>query len=443
MMKTTTKTPILQRTALIIAMSAVSFPSYALGTGDDTYTGADEGQVIINNRDRSIDNSNRIGANEPFIQELRDLRNNPPTPPVVPPGPTIPTGPAPQSSQSLEYAPISGRKCSETFENEIRDIEYTKLGVDIVQIGIEAAGEAVQGLPFGAGMAGGAVVVASLAAQAVNAALGFVVLDKDADAADAPSCGQEFVGDVEVTEGANVVVSGVNGGTVSLGPDSNGNLQPGVSIGGGQITGAGDSVSNRLAVAAHATAIAIGNSAQAMAVNSTAIGESAIADGVNSSSYGGQSQARGSDSTALGQDAIANKKNATATGVSSRATGENSTATGRGTQASGENATATGASSRATALSSTATGQNAQAIEENATALGQGALSDKKNTTATGASSRATGLSSTANGQDAQATNTNTIATGVSSRATGLNSTANGQNAQAIEENATALDKVH
>ena len=267
MTKTNIKTPILQRTVLVLAMSAISFPSYSLGSGDDDYTFADEGQVIIDNRDRSQGNSNWINTNDPFIQELKDLQNNPPAAPTVPTDPTIPSAPPASSTGSSSGLGSSGfsnntqTKCSETFENEIRDIEYAMLGVDIAQTVLEATGEAVQGLPFGAGMAGGAVVVASLTAQIVNAALGFVVLDKDADAADAPSCGQEFVGDVELTEGAGVVVSGVDpqyggsGGTISIGPDAAGNLQTGVSIGGGQILGAGDSNNGNAATASDPTAI--------------------------------------------------------------------------------------------------------------------------------------------------------------------------------------------
>lgn len=77
MTKTNIKTPILQRTVLVLAMSAISFPSYSLGSGDDDYTFADEGQVIIDNRDRSQGNSNWINTNDPFIQELKDLQNNP------------------------------------------------------------------------------------------------------------------------------------------------------------------------------------------------------------------------------------------------------------------------------------------------------------------------------------------------------------------------------
>ena len=346
MRKTTNKKPILQRTALVIAMSAVSFPSYALSSTDnnDTYQSTDEGSVIIGNRDRSTRNEGWINTNDPFIQELRDLRDNPPTPPPVPPGPDVPDPNAPPPSSGspgdLTEAPRTKRKCSETIENEIREIEYGKLGVDIAALALEASGEAIQALPFGAGAGGSILVVSSLATQAVNAALGFVVLEKDAQAADAPSCGQEFVGDVEVTEGANVVVSDYAGNrTISLGPDGNGNLQPGVAIGGGQITGAGD---GNLATASNRTAIAIGNNAKATAVNSTAIGETAEASGLNSSSYGAQSQATNDNSTAIGRDAQATQKNATATGASSRAIGESSTAIGQGALANKLNTTATG-----------------------------------------------------------------------------------------------------
>jgi len=225
MVKTTTKASISNRTALILAMSAVSFPSYALGPNDDAYTGADEGQIIINNRDW-------ISKNDAFINELKDIKDNPPPPIELPPEPGPPP-PKPQApSGELTRAPISKRKCSETFENEIRDIEYDKLTVDLVALAAEAVGEATQGLPFGAGMAGGAAVVASLGTQIVNAKLGYDVLALDAQAADAPSCGQEFVGDIDVTEGASVIVTDISGDkTLSLGPDSTGQLQAGVSIG--------------------------------------------------------------------------------------------------------------------------------------------------------------------------------------------------------------------
>ncbi|MGP5347487.1 hypothetical protein ACTXLJ_12645, partial [Psychrobacter celer] len=328
MVKTTTKASISNRTALILAMSAVSFPSYALGPNDDTYTGADEGQIIINNRDW-------ISNNDAFINELKDIKDNPPPPIELPPEPGPPPPKPPASTGSITKAPISNRKCAETYEDEIRDIEYGKLGLDIAAIALEITGEATQGLPFGAGMAGGAIVVGALTTQIANVGLGYEVLKKDAQAADAPSCGQEFVGDIDVTEGASVIVTDISGDkTLSLGPDSTGQLQAGVSIGGGQITGAGNSLAqDKLAIASDPSAIAIGNSAKALAVNSTAIGENSVASGVYSSSYGGQSQATGQNSTAIGRDARATKTNTSATGVSSRATGENSTATGANAQA--------------------------------------------------------------------------------------------------------------
>lgn len=129
MTKTTIKAPILQRTVLVLAMSAITFPSYALGTGDDTYTYNDEGAVIVSN-------SNRITVNEAYLDTLRDLQNNPPAAPTIPTGPTVPdpntppqstpSGPGPGSSGSSDR---TNRKCSETFDNEIRAIEYGQLGL--------------------------------------------------------------------------------------------------------------------------------------------------------------------------------------------------------------------------------------------------------------------------------------------------------------------------
>ena len=70
MTKTNIKTPILQRTVLVLAMSAISFPSYSLGSGDDDYTFADEGQVIIDNRDRSQGNEPPRDCRRPnFLRE--------------------------------------------------------------------------------------------------------------------------------------------------------------------------------------------------------------------------------------------------------------------------------------------------------------------------------------------------------------------------------------
>ena len=425
MKKTTLKTPILQRTVLVIAMTAVSFPSYALSGTDntDTYQSTDEGAVIISN-------TNRITVNEGYLQELRNLRDNPAPPANFNPD-TVTTTPVPNAappSTGQTTAPISGRRCSESFDEEIRGNDRAQLVIDTAALAVEASGELLQALDFGAGFAGTALIIASLASQAGSLALGVDSLALDTQSAEAPSCGAEFVGNVEVTEGAGIVISDANDGKkLSIGPDGAGNLQAGVSIGGGQILGAGDSSTARLATAADPTSIAIGNDSKALAVNTTAIGESALANGINSSSYGGQSQATGNNSTAMGQN--------------SQATQESTTALGRNAEATAIRTTALGVSSEASGVEATATGFETTASGAYATTSGSRAIASGNGSTASGAQSEAIADFTTAVGYDSLASAVNSTATGSNSQATGNNSTAIGQNSQATQENATALGR--
>ncbi|EBP9842012.1 hypothetical protein AHN45_24905, partial [Salmonella enterica subsp. enterica] len=257
----------------------------------------------------------------------------------------------------------------------------------------------------------------------------------------------------------------------------------GLALGDG--TNAGDS------------AMAIGTSAKATSLLSTAIGNSSeatrkasLAVGLVAHAEGEDSTAIGTSSSATGNDSIAIGSNSNATGQASVATGSNSTATGQASVATGSNSTATGANSVALGANSVADKDNDVSIggkiinkftglwddftrtlsgvtdgTDIHDAVNKGQLDTAKtdaineakgytdteinkvlnngsSTTAAafsiGEGAQATGIGSAATGVRAKATRESSTATGVVSQATGGSSTATGGFSTATGENSTA-----
>jgi len=136
---------------------------------------------------------------------------------------------------------------------------------------------------------------------------------------------------------------------------------------------------------------AVGNSSTAMGVDSTAPGHYSTAMGQNTHAVGNYSTAMGSNatagglySTAMGENTNASGNYSTAMGEATTAAGHNSTALGYGTNASGSYSTAMGNGSVASGTSSTALGEGTAANGLAATAMGQDTIADGSVSTAMG-----------------------------------------------------------
>ena len=262
--------------------------------------------------------------------------------------------------------------------------------------------------------------------------------------------------------GTDSAASGVN--SIASGTDSRGLASNGVAIGTAAVSGfvpqpgeEGLNI-NTIAIgngaqAVYQDATAIGRASRASQTASTAIGdaasaseEAALALGRNANASGVSSIAQGDGAVASAEAAQAQGRGANASGVSSNAQGDGAIASeeaaqaqGRGANASGISSIAQGDRAQASATGATASGRGAQATQASATALGDDARATGINAIAAGHASRASGAASAAFGNDAQATLANTLALGAASRATAAGASAVGSDAQATVAGATAL----
>ncbi|VXB00078.1 conserved hypothetical protein [Luteimonas sp. 9C] len=262
--------------------------------------------------------------------------------------------------------------------------------------------------------------------------------------------------------GTDSAASGVN--SIASGTNSRGLAANGVAIGTAAVSGFAPQPGeeglniNTIAIgngaqAVYQDATAIGRASRASQTASTAVGdaasaseEAALALGRNANASGVSSIAQGDGAVASAEAAQAQGRGANASGVSSIAQGDGAIASAEAAQAQGRGANASGISSiaqgdraQASATGATASGRGAQATQASASALGDDARATGVNAIAAGHASRASGDSSAAFGNDAQATLANTLALGAASRATALGATAVGQDAQATAIGALAL----
>ncbi len=234
--------------------------------------------------------------------------------------------------------------------------------------------------------------------------------------------------------GTDSAASGVN--SIASGTDSRGLASNGVAIGTAAVSGFAPQPGEE---GLNINTIAIGNGAQAVYQDATAIGRASRASQTASTAVGDAASASEEAALALGRNANASGVSSIAQGDGAVASAEAAQAQGRGANASGISSIAQGDRAQASATGANASGRGAQAMQASATALGDDARATGVNAIAAGHASRASGNASAAFGNDAQATLANTLALGAASRATALGAAAVGQDAQATGDGALAL----
>ena len=195
---------------------------------------------------------------------------------------------------------------------------------------------------------------------------------------------------------------------------------------------------NAIAIGPEATAlgnssIALGAQSSAQSVNAVAIGTSTQALGVNSSVLGNNSLAYGSGGVAIGQQAVSQ-------GVNSIVIGTNAQADPKSPLATVNNAVVIGTGAEATADDGMAMGRSALASELRSVAHGYDAESTGIDATAIGSSSRASATNAYASGTGAQASGANSIASGTGARGYATNALAIGSGAVSGIANPSPLD---
>ncbi|MEO8318247.1 MAG: hypothetical protein ABI561_07985, partial [Bradyrhizobium sp.] len=204
-----------------------------------------------------------------------------------------------------------------------------------------------------------------------------------------PNCDLHFSGTVFTD--ANIIggqgIAAVNG-AINLGNPDGVTYQPGITLGGGALSGAGSSgpatMAGPLATTDNVNAIAIGNGASASNGASTALGLGTTASGLESTAIGNGATASGDHSTAIGSNATASGLQSTAIGYNTVAAGDNSFAAGSGSKALADStvaigfgalvAAAAGAGSFAGGTSSVLSGTGAVSIGNLNVASGNGAV---------------------------------------------------------------------
>ncbi|WP_459252564.1 ESPR-type extended signal peptide-containing protein, partial [Paraburkholderia sediminicola] len=160
--------------------------------------------------------------------------------------------------------------------------------------------------------------------------------------------------------------------------------------------------------------VAVGQSASASGVHSTAIGGQAVASGRDSVALGLMASATGISSTALGMGAVASMTETVAVGQLAHAVGGGASAFGVGANAVGLFSLAGGYLSTASEGAAVALGSNASATGGSSTAVGGAALAAGEGSLAAGDGAKGGGLSSTAVGRYANAVASSSVALGLS-----------------------------
>ncbi|GAB1671362.1 hypothetical protein Mh1962_21730 [Mannheimia haemolytica] len=241
---------------------------------------------------------------------------------------------------------------------------------------------------------------------------------------------------------------------IGIGYSASSNVTGNNTISIGNTAGDGTSGSHNIAIGTYANAKLAGPTTNVTSDDNIAIGNSALANGVNNykttaatgetvigkaTAVGSHANATGIVSSAYGAEANATAIHSTAIGAKSQANGDNSTAIGYEAKTSGHGATSLGYYANATANLTTAVGTNAGATSDYASAFGREANASGGSATALGNRATASGAASVALGVSAKATNQRTIAIGESSNASAFNATAIGRNATAEHTDSIAL----
>ena len=249
-----------------------------------------------------------------------------------------------------------------------------------------------------------------------------------------PICDKEFTGTISAD--ANIAASqgiSADNGAIFLGNTDGISYQPGITLGGGALSGAG--AGGLEATTGDVNAIAVGNNAFAALSGSIALG-------LNASSTAADAVAIGTSSTASALDSAAIGNVATASGVSASAFGDHSSAAGQGSVAVGSHASASD-------FVDIAIGDDAQASSNQSAAIGAGSKASGLGSSAFGAQSDASGAFSIAAGDGSNASGASSVAMGNNANATkaggiavGLNASSTGVNAIAIGTGAVATGSV-
>lgn len=241
---------------------------------------------------------------------------------------------------------------------------------------------------------------------------------------------------------------------IGIGYSASSNVTGNNTISIGNTAGDGTSGSHNIAIGTYANAKLAGPTTNVTSDDNIAIGNSALANGVNNykttaatgetvigkaTAVGSHANATGIVSSAYGAEANATAIHSTAIGAKSQANGDNSTAIGYEAKTSGHGATSLGYYANATANLTTAVGTNAGATSDYASAFGREANASGGSATALGNRATASGAASVALEVSAKATNQRTIAIGESSNASAFNATAIGRNATAEHTDSIAL----
>ncbi|STY62621.1 hypothetical protein M3704_07720 [Mannheimia haemolytica] len=241
---------------------------------------------------------------------------------------------------------------------------------------------------------------------------------------------------------------------IGIGYSASSNVTGNNTISIGNTAGDGTSGSHNIAIGTYANAKLAGPTTNVTSDDNIAIGNSALANGVNNykttaatgetvigkaTAVGSHANATGIVSSAYGAEANATAIHSTAIGAKSQANGDNSTAIGYEAKTSGHGATSLGYYANATANLTTVVGTSASATNDYASAFGREANASGGSATALGNRATASGAASVALGVSAKATNQRTIAIGESSNASGFNATAIGRNATAEHTDSIAL----
>ena len=254
--------------------------------------------------------------------------------------------------------------------------------------------------------------------------------------------GQTLTGATDATlVGHGAQVTGNNG--TALGSEARAEGNRAIAMGNGAYASGADSVAigthNGVAAegatqqgASAMNTVAIGNSAIASNTSATALGSSATASAGSATAIGVNTNATASSATALGDNATALGNNAIAIGNVAIAKAANSIAIGRQTLASEDNtlsnAIAIGNTSRAIGNQSIAIGLLTTASATNSLAIGNSAVaSTAGEATAVGTQAQATQQAALALGNQAIASNTSAIAIGTNVQATAENAIAIGR----------------
>ncbi|HDL5504343.1 TPA: YadA-like family protein, partial [Mannheimia haemolytica] len=241
---------------------------------------------------------------------------------------------------------------------------------------------------------------------------------------------------------------------IGIGYSASSNVTGNNTISIGNTAGDGTSGSHNIAIGTYANAKLAGPTTNVTSDDNIAIGNSALANGVNNykttaatgetvigkaTAVGSHANATGIVSSAYGAEANATAIHSTAIGAKSQANGDNSTAIGYEAKTSGHGATSLGYYANATANLTTAVGTHAGATSDYASAFGREANASGGSATALGNRATASGAASVALGVSAKATNQRTIAIGESSNASAFNATAIGRNATAEHTDSITL----